>query len=159
MTARPSGGRCFEDFTVGEVIEHELGRTVTQTDNIWFTLLTQNTNPMHFDAEYAAKSAFAKPLVNSCFTLALVTGQSVADISQNAMANLGWEHVKLPSPVFEGDTVRSKTEILEVRPSASRPTVGLVRFRTSGVNQRGETVIEFERSILVYKRAHLPRPA
>jgi acyl dehydratase len=153
---RPQGGRCFEDFTAGEVIEHELGRTVTQTDNVWFTLLTMNTNPMHFDAEYARNSAFGKPLVNSCFTLSLVTGLSVSDISQNAMANLEWTDVKLPAPVFEGDTIRARSEILEVRPSASRPTAGIVKLRTVGTNQRSETVIELIRTILVYRREHLP---
>jgi acyl dehydratase len=159
MNVRPQGGRCFEDFSVGQVIEHELGRTVTQVDNIWFTLLTMNTNPMHFDAEYAKASAFGRTLVNSCFTISLVTGLSVSDISQNAMANLEWTDVKLPAPVFEGDTVRARTEILELRESKSRPNAGIVRFKTTGINQRGETVIEFIRTILCYRRAHLPAAA
>ena len=104
-------GRVFEDFTVGDVYEHPLGRTITQADNIWFTLLTQNTNPIHFDRAYAATTEFKRPLVDSTFTLALVTGQSVSDISQNAMANLGWDEVRLPNPVFEGDTLRSSLEV------------------------------------------------
>lgn len=156
MVPRPQGGRCFEDFVVGETIEHELGRTITQVDNIWFTLLTMNTNPMHFDSEYSRASAFGRTLVNSCFTLSLVTGLTVSDISQNAMANLEWTDVKLPAPVFEGDTIRARTTILEVRASKSRHNVGIVRFRSTGINQRNEVVIEFTRTILVYKRAFLP---
>jgi len=156
MPARPERGRCFEDFAPGQIFQHELGRTITQTDNIWFTLLTMNTNPMHFDQEYAARSAFGKTLVNSCLTLSLVTGISVADVSQNAMANLAWEEIRLPAPVFEGDSIYARSEILETRESNSRPAVGIVRFRTTGYNQRGTTVIEFRRTILVYKRAHLP---
>lgn len=156
MGARPVRGRCFEDFAPGQVYEHELGRTITKTDNIWFTLLTMNTNPMHFDDEYASHSDFGKTLVNSCLTLSLVTGISVSDISQNAMANLAWDGIRLPAPVFEGDTIYARSEILETRESASRPNVGIVKFKTTGVNQRGATVIEFLRTILVYKRAHLP---
>ena len=98
-------GRFFEDFEVGDVYPHRLGRTVTQTDNIWFTLLTQNTAPLHFDVHYASQTEFKKPLVNSAFTIALVTGQTVADISQNVFANLGWDEVRLSNPVFEGDTL------------------------------------------------------
>jgi itaconyl-CoA hydratase len=158
-STRPTGGRCFEDFRVGQVLEHELGRTITATDNSWFTLLTMNTNPMHFDAEYAKASVFGRPLVNSCFTLALVTGLSVADLSQNAVANLGWEQVKLPAPVFEGDTIRARSEITGVRASKSRPTAGIVRFKTTGYNQYSEPVIEFARTILVYRRANLPQRA
>ena len=156
MSARPERGRCFEDFAAGQIYEHELGRTITKTDNIWFTLLTMNTNPMHFDDEYARRSDFGKTLVNSCLTLSLVTGISVSDISQNAMANLAWDGIRLPAPVFEGDTIYARSEILEARESASRPNVGIVKFKTTGVNQRNETVIEFLRTILVYKRAHLP---
>jgi acyl dehydratase len=159
MAARPAGGRCFEDFRVGEVIEHELGRTVTQADNLLFTVLTMNTNPMHFDVEYARASSFGRVLVNSCFTLSLVTGLSVSDISQNAMANLEWTDVLLPAPVFEGDTIRARTEILAVRASTSRPSAGIVRFKTTGTNQRGDTVVEFVRTILCYRREHVPNAA
>src|SRR5258708_16626152 len=106
-------GRCYEDFEVGMVIRHALGRTVTATDNTWFTLLTMNTNPLHFDAHYAAQTEFGKPLVNSCLTLAIVTGQSVIDLSQNAAANLAWDEIRLPNPVFEGDTIYAKSEVLE----------------------------------------------
>ena len=152
-------GRVFEDFTVGDVYEHPLGRTVTQADNIWFTCLTMNTNPIHFDAEYAKKTEFKRPLVNSCFTLALVTGQSVIDLTMNAVANLGWDEVKLPNPLFEGDTVYAKSEVLEARESKSRPNVGIVRVKTTGVKQDGTVVIEFFRTFMVYKRDHVPKTA
>jgi acyl dehydratase len=116
-----------------------------------------NTNPIHFDAAYAAKTEFKRPLVNSCFTLALVTGQSVTDLTVNAVANLGWDEVKLPHPLFEGDTVRSKSEVLDTRESRSRPNVGIVRVRTTGMNQDGERVIEFTRTFMIWKRGHVPR--
>lgn len=151
-------GRCLEDFSIGDVYRHRLGRTVTTTDNLWFTLLTLNTNSLHFDHHYAAQTEWERPLVNSCFILALVTGMSVSDVSQNAVANLGWDNVKLPHPVFEGDTIYAETEVLGVRPSGSRPHVGIVRVRTRGFNQDGTTVIDFERSIMVYRRRHLPQP-
>ena len=149
-------GRVFEDFEVGDVYEHPLGRTVIAADNIWFTCLTMNTNPIHFDAEYASRTEFGKPLVNSCFTLALVTGQSVTDLTVNAVANLGWDEVKLPHPVFEGDTIRSKSEVLEVRESKSRPNAGIVRVKTTGMNQQGVAVIEFTRTFLIWKRGYVP---
>ncbi len=152
-------GRFFEDFEVGDVYQHPLGRTVTTTDNIWFTLLTQNTAPIHFDHHYAAQTEFGKPLVDSTFTLALVTGQSVIDISQNVFANLGWDKVKLPNPVFEGDTIYSQSEVLQKRESKSRPNVGIVTVKTTGYNQAGKTVITFERTLLVYKRGHAPQIA
>lgn len=153
-------GRFFEDFEVGDVYQHPLGRTVTTTDNIWFTLLTQNTAPIHFDHNYAAQTEFGKPLVDSTFTLALVTGQSVTDISQNVFANLGWDDVRLPHPVFEGDTIYSQSEVLEKRESRSRPIVGIVTVLTSGYNQNGTVVITFKRTIMIYKRGqapHIPR--
>jgi itaconyl-CoA hydratase len=150
-------GRVFEDFAVGDVYEHPLGRTILPSDNVWFTCLTMNTNPIHFDAEYAAKTEFGKPLVNSCFTLALVTGQSVTDLTVNAVANLGWDEVRLPNPLFEGDTVRSKSEVLETRESTSRPHAGIVRVRTTGMNQHGKPVIDFVRTFLIWKRGHVPK--
>ncbi|HEX5439295.1 MAG TPA: MaoC family dehydratase [Ktedonobacterales bacterium] len=149
-------GRFFEDFTVGDVYQHPLGRTVTTTDNLWFSLLTQNTAPIHSDHHYAAQTAFGRPLVDSTFTLALVTGQSVTDISQNVFANLGWDDVRLPQPVFEGDTIYSQSEVLAARESASRPDVGIVTVRTTGYNQDGVVVITFQRTIMVYKRGHAP---
>jgi itaconyl-CoA hydratase len=154
-------GRFFEDFEVGDLYPHPLGRTVTTTDNIWFTLLTQNTAPIHFDHAYASKTSFGRPLVVSTFTLALVTGQSVTDISQNVFANLGWSDVVLPHPVFEGDTIYSQSEVLATRESRSRPDVGIVQVNTLGFNQDGVVVIRFQRTIMVYKRGKappIPRP-
>ncbi len=152
-------GRFFEDFEVGDVYEHPLGRTVTTTDNAWFTLLTQNTAPIHFDRHYAEQTEFGQPLVDSTFTLALVTGQSVTDVSQNVFANLGWDEVRLPAPVFEGDTIYSQSEVSEKRESKSRPDVGIVKVKTTGFNQDGEVVITFNRTIMVYKREHAPKIA
>jgi acyl dehydratase len=150
-------GRVFEDFTVGDVYEHPLGRTVLSVDNSWFTLLTQNMNPIHFDHAYAATTEFGRPLVDSTFTLALVTGQSTIDLSFNVMANLGWDEVRLPNPVFEGDTIYSRSEVLDARESKSRPNVGIVSVKTTGSNQDGNVVIEFKRTFMVYKRAHVPK--
>jgi len=148
-------GRCYEDFEIGMVIRHPLGRTVTSTDNTWFTLLTVNTNPIHFDAHYAAQTEFGRTLVNSTFTLALVTGLSVADVSQYGV-NLGWDEVRMPAPVFERDTIYARTEVLSRRESKSRPHMGLVEIRTTGFKQDGTVVMEFRRTILVYKRGHAP---
>jgi acyl dehydratase len=150
-----STARCYEDFTVGLVIRHPIGRTVTATDNAWFTLLTNNSNPIHFDRHYAAQTEFGQPLVNSTFTLALVVGLSVADISQNAV-NLGWQDIRLPAPVFEGDTLYAETEVVSARESASRPTMGIVEIMTRGYKADGTVVITFRRTILVYKRGHAP---
>src|SRR4051812_6028226 len=152
-------GRVFEDCEVGDVYEHPLGRTVLAADNSWFTLLTLNTNPVHFDTVYAARTEFGKPLVNSCLTLAIVTGQSVSDLSQNAMANLGWDEVRMPHPVFEGDTIYASSEVLETRESKSRPQVGIVRVKTTGFNQARTVVLEFKRTFMVYKRNHVPTPS
>ena len=150
-------GRFFEDFEVGDIYEHPLGRTVTTTDNSWFTLLTQNSSPLHFDHNYARQTEFGAPLVDSTFTLALVTGQSVTDVSQNVFANLGWDEVRLPAPVFEGDTIYSSSEVLERRESKSRPNIGIVTVKTTGYNQDGTTVITFKRTIMVYKKGHAPQ--
>jgi len=145
-------GRFYEDFEVGDVYPHRLGRTVLAADNTWFSLLTMNTNPAHFDYHYSAKTEFGKPLVDSCLTLAIITGQSVADLTQNAYVNLGWDEVVIPKPVFEGDTIYSKSEVLEKRESKSRPNVGIVKVKTTGVNQDGAVVMEFKRTFMVYKR-------
>jgi itaconyl-CoA hydratase len=149
-------GRFYEDFEVGDVYRHPLGRTVLPVDNSWFTLLTQNTAPIHFDRHYAAQTEFKQPLVDSTFTLALVSGQSVTDISQNVFANLGWDEVRLPNPVFEGDTIYSQSEVLEKRESRSRPNIGIVKVKTIGFNQVGTVVISFQRTVMVYKRGHAP---
>jgi acyl dehydratase len=129
---------------------------VLSVDNSWFTLLSQNVNPIHFDHHYAAQTEFGRPLVDSTFTLALVTGQSTIDLSLNVMANLGWDEVRLPNPLFEGDTVYSRSEVLEKRESKSRPNVGIVRVKTIGFKQDGLIVIEFFRTFMVYKRGHVP---
>jgi acyl dehydratase len=140
--------RTYDELEVGAVYRSRFGRTVLEADNVWFTLLTMNTNPIHFDAAYAAGTEWKRPLVDSTFTLALVTGLSVGDVSEAAV-NLGWREVRLPAPVFAGDTIRAETEVLSKRESASRPGSGVVTVRTRGLNQRDELVIEFERTVLV----------
>jgi itaconyl-CoA hydratase len=145
-------GRFLEDFEVGDVFRSRIGRTITETDNVWITCLTMNTNQAHFNAAYAERTRFGQPLVNSCLTLALVTGLSVPDTSENATANLSWTDIALPKPVFVGDTLWSESEVLSVRASESRANVGIVGVRTRGINQRGETVIEFRRTFMVYGR-------
>ncbi|MDP9227105.1 MAG: MaoC family dehydratase [Actinomycetota bacterium] len=146
-------GRFFDDFAVGDVYRSRLGRTVTVTDNIWFTLLTMNTNQMHFNTPYAERTEFRQPLVVSTLTLAIVLGLSVADTSENAVANLGWDEIKLPNPVYAGDTLWAESEVLTARESKSRPSCGIVGIRTRGINQRAEVVIEFTRSFMVFKRS------
>lgn len=146
----------YEDFKPGMVIKHPVGRTVSEADNTWFTLLTVNGNPIHFDAHYSAQTEFKQPLMNSTFTLALVTGLSVADISRYAI-NLGWEEITMPSPVFHGDTIYAQTEILSTRESKSRPNMGIVQVKTIGYKQDGTIVMEFRRTIMVYKRGHEPK--
>jgi acyl dehydratase len=153
---RESFGRCLEDFRVGDVYEHRPGRTILEADNAWFTLLTLNTHPLHFDAAYAARTEFGRPLVNSCLTFAMVTGMSVSDLSQKAVANLGWDKVRLTAPVFAGDTIYAESEVLEVRESKSRPTQGIVTVRTTGKKADGTAFMTFERSILVPRRGHAP---
>jgi acyl dehydratase len=151
---RESFGRYLEDFAVGDVYEHRPGRTISETDNTWFTLLTMNQHPLHFDAEYAAKSEFGKPLVNSCLTLSMVAGMSVSDISQKTVANLGWDKIKLTAPVFAGDTIYAESEVLGVRESKSRPTQGIVTVRTTGRKADGTVFMSYERSMLIPKRGH-----
>jgi itaconyl-CoA hydratase len=145
-------GRFFEDFDVGDVFRSRLGRTVTDTDNTWFTCLTLNTNQMHFNTPYAERTRFGRQLVNSTFTLALVTGMTVPDTSENATANLEWTDIKLPNPVFVGDTLWAETEILDLRESRSHANAGIVAMRCRGINQRREVVVEFKRTFMVYKR-------
>ncbi len=149
-------GRIFEDYIVGTVFHHPVGRTITDTDNVWFTNITLNMNPIHFDEHYSAQTEFKKPLVNSCFTLALATGLSVQDVD-HAFANLGWDEVRLPAPVYVGDTIYAQSEVLEARPSRSRPDVGIVKLRTTGFKQDGTVVITFLRTVMVYRRGHVPR--
>ncbi len=145
-------GRFYEDFEVGDVYHSRIGRTISETDNVWFTALTMNTNQVHFNSEFATRTRFGKPLVNSCLTVALVTGLSVPDTSENGAANLSWTDIELPAPVFAGDTLWAESEILDLRESGSDPDVGIVLLRTRGINQRGETVVEFKRSFMAYRR-------
>ncbi|MGH3090712.1 MAG: MaoC family dehydratase, partial [Gaiellaceae bacterium] len=141
-------GRYYEDFDVGDVFRSRFGRTLTETENIWFTCLTLNTNQVHFNVPFAERTHFGRPLVNSTFTLAVVTGMTVPDTSENAAANLSWTDIKLPNPVFAGDTLWAESEITELRESASNPSVGIVTMRCRGLNQRREVVIEFKRTFM-----------
>jgi itaconyl-CoA hydratase len=145
-------GRFFEDFDVGDVYRSRFGRTVTETDNLVFTCLTMNTNPVHFDVPFTQSTRFGQILVNSTFTLALVTGLTVSDTSEHAFANLGWTDISLPNPVFVGDTIWAESEITQVRESKSNPSVGIVSMRCRGINQRREVVIEFRRTFMIYRR-------
>jgi acyl dehydratase len=149
-------GRALEDFSPGDVYYHPFSKTVTQDDNMRSTLMTQNVAKLHVDARLTEATEFGRPLVNSCFTLSLVTGQSTIDLSMNVFANLGWDEVRMPHPVYEGDTISSRSKVLEVRESSSRPTLGIVTVATEGYNQDGVVVIRFRRSFMVYRRAHLP---
>jgi itaconyl-CoA hydratase len=151
---RESYGRYLEDFKVGDVYEHRPGRTITESDNTWFTLITMNQHPLHFDAAYAAKGEFKKPLVNSLLTLSIVAGMSVSDVSQKAIANLGWDKIKLTAPVFVGDTLYAESEVLDVRESKSRPTQGIVTVKTTGKTSEGVVFMTYERSVLIPKRGH-----
>ena len=151
---RESYGRYLEDFKVGDIYEHRPGRTITETDNTWFTLLTMNQHPLHFDKEYAKHSEFGKILVNSTMTLSMVAGMSVSDVSQKTIANLGWDKIKMPAPVFVGDTIYAQSEVLEIRESKSRPTAGIVTVKTLGINQDDVVIMDFVRSMLIPKTGH-----
>ena len=151
---RESHGRYFEDFVVGDVYEHRPGRTIGEADNTWFTLLTMNGHPLHFDSAYAADSEFGRCVVNSCLTLSTVVGMSVADVSQKAIANLGWNDIRLVAPVFVGDTIYAESEVLATRESQKRPTQGVVTVRTTGQKADGTVFMTFERTVLVPKRGH-----
>ncbi|WP_336713796.1 MaoC family dehydratase [Arthrobacter sp. USHLN218] len=149
-------GRLFEDFAIGDIYYHPFGKTVTQADNQNFTLTTQNVSKTHVDANFGAKTEFGRPLVNSTFTLALVTGQSTIDLSMNVFANMGWDEVRMPAPVYEGDTIYSRSKVLALRESKSRPNLGLVTVATEGYNQDGTVVITYRRTFMVYKKGFLP---
>jgi acyl dehydratase len=149
---RETFGRYFEDFEVGHVYEHRPNRTVTETENTWFTLLTMNQHPMHFDAEYAKHSEFGRCIICSPFTVALMVGMSVSDVSQKAIANLGWKEIRLTYPLFAGDTLSAESEVLDKRESKSRPNAGIVTIRTRGFNQEARLVCEFDRTMLIAKR-------
>jgi itaconyl-CoA hydratase len=151
---REDVGRYFEDFKVGDIYEHRPGRTISEADNTWFTLITMNKHPVHFDANYAARSEFKKPLVNSALTLSIVVGMTVSDTSQKAIANLGWDAIKLTAPVFIGDTLYAESEVLDKRESKSRPTQGIVTIKTTGKKADGTVFMTFERAMLIPKRGH-----
>ena len=151
---RESFGRYYEELKIGDVYEHRPGRTISETDNTWFTLLTQNPHPAHFDAEYAKSMEFGQRLVVSTLTLAILVGQSVNDVSGKAVANLGWDDVRIPHPLFIGDTLYGESEVLAKRESKSRPTQGIVTVKTIGKNQHGTVVMTFNRNVLVAKRGH-----
>ena len=160
MTVKPGWtGRVFEDFEIGDVYNHPLGRTVLAADNSWFTLLTMNTHPMHFDAKYAEASEFGKCIICSPLTVAIMVGMSVSDVSQKAIANLGWTDIRLTHPVFAGDTLYAESTVLNKRESKSRPTQGIVTVTTRGVNQDAIEVMSFERTMLIYRRGHAPEDA
>ncbi|SEF68315.1 Acyl dehydratase [Thermomonospora echinospora] len=153
MTVHEAGiGRYFEDYTVGDVYQHPFGRTITEADNTWFTLLTLNTNQNHFNADFAARAPYGKVIVNSGLTVALVLGLSVVDMSQNALLNLGWTDIKLTHPLFVGDTVYAESIVTETRESKSRPYAGIITMRTRGLNQDGEEIVSWVRSVMIYKR-------
>lgn len=147
-------GRCYEDFRIGDIYEHRPGRTISETDNTWFSLLTMNQNPLHIDAVYSSRTEFGQPLVNSCLTLSILVGMSVADVSYKTIANLGWNDVRLTAPVFAGDTIYAESEVIARRESKSRPTQGIVTVRTTGRKDDGTIFMSFERILLVPKKGH-----
>src|SRR6202045_1356908 len=156
---RETSGLYYEDFVVGDTFEHRPGRTITDTDNIWMTLLTMNPQPVHFDANYAAATEWKKLLVDSTLTIAMLTGMSVRTVSAKVVANLGWDKVRATAPVFAGDTLYAESTVLHKRESKSRPTQGIVTVRTRGINQDDAEGMSFERTMLIYKRGHSPEAA
>ena len=153
VDGRPVSGRWFEELPVGFTVEHVTRRTVTETDNVLFTTMTMNPAPMHLDAEYAAGTEFGRPLVNSMFTVALVVGLSVPELTLGTIvAQLGLTDVSFPAPVFAGDTIRVVSEVVEARESRSRPQNGLVVFEHRAFNQRDELVCRLRRTGLMYRR-------
>ena len=153
---RESVGLFYEDFEIGLTVEHRPGRTITEADNVWFTQLTMNPHPLHFDAHFASHTEWKKPLVNSCLTLAMVTGMSVTSTSRNAVSNLGWDKVRLPAPVFVGDTIYAESTVLSKRLSEKRKGQGVVTVETKGLKQDGTVLMTFERTFLVYMRDSAP---
>src|SRR5262249_24367070 len=153
---RESVGLFYEDFEIGVTVEHRPGRTISEADTVWFTNLTMNPHPLHFDVQYAGHTEWKRPLVNSCLTLAMVTGMSVTSTSRNAVSNLGWDKVRLPAPVFVGDTIYAESTVLSKRPAESRPGQGLVTVETRGIKQDGVVFMTFDRTFLVYTRAAAP---
>jgi acyl dehydratase len=150
-------GRFFEDFTVGDHYRHPQGRTITSTDNAWFTLLTMNTHPLHFNDDYAERTEFGRQLINSGLSIAVVLGISVSDVSQHAVANLGWTDITLPHPLFVGDTIYAESLVTATRASQSRPSAGIVSVLTRGLNQHGDICVTFKRTVLVHRQSEAAR--
>jgi len=157
-TAAPPNneGMCFEDFEIGKIYAHRLGRTMIEADNTWFSLLTLGINQIHFNDHYSSQTPFGKSIIASPFTLAVVTGISACEFGQNTVANLGWSEVELPRPVVVGDTIYARSKVLNKRESASRPYAGIVEVQTEGFTQNGDIVLTFRRRLMVYRRGHLP---
>jgi acyl dehydratase len=149
-------GLCYEDFEVGRIYNHRFGRTLTQHDNVAFSLLTLGLNQVHFNDDYASRTPYGKAIMPSPLTLAVVTGISAVDFGQNTMANLGWQDVTMPRPVCAGDTIYARSKVTEMRASKSRPTTGIIQVVTEGYNQDGEIVMTFGRRFMVYRRGHAP---
>lgn len=149
-------GRLFEDFVVGDIYYHPFGKTISEADNQSITLMTQNVSKTHVDHNFAKNTEFKQPLVNSVLTLALVTGQSTMDLSMNVYANMGWDEVRMPHPVFVGDTIYSRSKVLTTRPSRSRPHLGLVTAASEGFNQDGRIVLSYRRTFMVYRHGCMP---
>ncbi|MGF6282863.1 MaoC family dehydratase [Pseudomonas silensiensis] len=156
MSEKEWRDRFYEDFSVGDVCKHRNARTVTTYDNMMFTLLTQNPAPLHLNHEYAKASGHERMPFNSTFTLALVTGQSVADLTPNVMTNLGWSEVRLPAPAYEGDTIYSESQVISLRESSKHPQAGIMALKTTGYTQEGVVVIEFIRTVMIYKAGGAP---
>ena len=152
-------GICFEDFEIGRIYAHGLGRTMIDADNVWFSLLTLGINQVHFNYDYAERTPFGKPIIASPFTLAVVTSLSAVDFGKTTVANLGWSEVELPKPVFVGDTIYARSKVITKRESKSKPHAGLIELRTEGFKQDGEIVITFGRKLMVYRKGHLPGAA
>jgi acyl dehydratase len=151
---RAGPGRYYEEFSIGDRYRHTPGRTISEADNTWFSLLTMNQNPLHIDADYSSQTEFGQPLVNSCLTLAILVGLSVPDVSFKTVANLGWNDIRLTAPVFAGDTIYAESEVISKRESKSRPTQGIVSVKTTGRKADGTVFMSFERTILVPKIGH-----
>jgi itaconyl-CoA hydratase len=155
MTVHPAQlGRFFEDFVVGDVYQHPIGRTISEADSTWITQLTCNTNQNHFNAHLAASNPISggRIIVNSGLTVALVLGLSVLDMSQNAVANLGWTDIKMTHPVYVGDTIYAESVCTDIRASNSRPEVGIISMVTRGLNQDGDIVVSWKRTVMIPKR-------
>ena len=150
----PSYGRYYEEFIVGDIYHHRPGRTITESDNIWFSLLTMNTHPLHFDNEYGKATEFGKTIVNSGLIISILGGMSVIDVSQKAIANLGWDEIRMTSPLFAGDTLYAKSEVLSKRESKSRPNAGIVTIRTEGINQHDDIICSYKRNMLIPKEGY-----